>query len=86
MQKWSSGRIARTLGRRRLQLLAADAQAADKVGVSMPNIKGPWLTPSCSGSATMPRSSATTSSSRMQAATVTSTSKSASSRTWSCSR
>jgi ribose transport system substrate-binding protein len=26
-------------------LLAANAQAADKVGVSMPNIKGPWFTP-----------------------------------------
>jgi ribose transport system substrate-binding protein len=28
-----------------IMLLAANAQAADKVGVSMPNIKGPWFTP-----------------------------------------
>jgi len=39
-------RIARTIGcAAAIMLLAADAQAADKVGVSMPNIKGPWFTP-----------------------------------------
>jgi ABC-type sugar transport system substrate-binding protein len=46
MQEWSKGRIARTVGcAAAIILLAADAQAADKVGVSMPNIKGPWFTP-----------------------------------------
>ena len=46
MREWSSGRIARTAGcAAAIMLLAANAQAADKVGVSMPNIKGPWFTP-----------------------------------------
>ena len=46
MQEWSKGRIARTAGcDAAIMLLAANAQAADKVGVSMPNIKGPWFTP-----------------------------------------
>jgi ABC-type sugar transport system substrate-binding protein len=46
MQAWSKGRIARTVGcAAAIMLLAANAQAADKVGVSMPNIKGPWFTP-----------------------------------------
>ena len=46
MQAWSKGRIARTAGcAAAIMLLAANAQAADKVGVSMPNIKGPWFTP-----------------------------------------
>jgi ABC-type sugar transport system substrate-binding protein len=46
MQEWSKGRIARTAGcAAAIMLLAANAQAADKVGVSMPNIKGPWFTP-----------------------------------------
>ena len=46
MQEWSKGRIARTAGwPAAIMLLAANAQAADKVGVSMPNIKGPWFTP-----------------------------------------
>jgi ABC-type sugar transport system substrate-binding protein len=39
-------RAARTIGcAAAIVLLAANAQAADKVGVSMPNIKGPWFTP-----------------------------------------
>ena len=46
MQARSKGRIARTVGcAAAIMLLAANAQAADKVGVSMPNIKGPWFTP-----------------------------------------
>jgi ABC-type sugar transport system substrate-binding protein len=46
MQEWSKGRIARTAGcAAAIMLLAANTQAADKVGVSMPNIKGPWFTP-----------------------------------------
>src|SRR5260370_38085393 len=38
-------RIAKTIGCAAIMLLAANAHAADKVGVSMPNIKGPWFTP-----------------------------------------
>ena len=39
MREWSSGRIAKTVGcAATIMLLAANAQAADKVGVSMPNI------------------------------------------------
>src|SRR5712671_3415311 len=46
MQEWSSSRTAMTIGcAAAIMLLAANAQAADKVGVSMPNIKGPWFTP-----------------------------------------
>jgi ABC-type sugar transport system substrate-binding protein len=46
MQARSKGRIARTVGcAAAIMLLAANSQAADKVGVSMPNIKGPWFTP-----------------------------------------
>jgi ABC-type sugar transport system substrate-binding protein len=44
MQEWSRVATA-TCCAAAIMLLAAHAHAADKVGVSMPNIKGPWFTP-----------------------------------------